>query len=315
MELKGNRQINTQRAMLDLISPMDYCLMMKYIDILCDRYKFLTMNYIGESILGRGIPMLTLGNGKKQVVYVSTFSGNEHVCASALLRFVNEYCEVKKSRGRIYNYSIDYLFATRQICVIPMLNPDGVDICINGVADDNVLKERLLTMNCGPRFADWRANGRGVSLDRNFNSSFLKYRALSAEQGICSGASFGFCGEYPESEPEVGALCSNIRFSGDVKAAISLGLGCERIYYRNEQSTPVMAKSLAQAISRASGYKLQNEDDNERAYGSFFGWCIEELDIPAFGICCGREDTKYPYTYFDIYSRLRETLFVLPALI
>ena len=315
MNLKDKQQINTQRAMLELSSPMDYELMMRYIDILCDRYKFLSMNYIGESIHGRGIPMLTLGNGKKQVVYAGAFSGVEHICATVLLRFINEYCEVKKSRGRIYNYSIDYLFATRRICVIPMLNADGVDICINGVSEDNVLKERLISMNGGARFTDWRANGRGVSLDRNFNSDFLKYRALSAEQGICSGSSVGFCGEYPESEPEVGALCSNIRFSGDVRAAISLRLGGERIYYRTEQGAPVMTKSIAKAISRASGYKLQDAEDNERAWGSFFGWCIDELKVPAFDICCGRENPKYPDTYFELYSRLRETLFTLPALI
>ena len=315
MNLKDKQQINTQRAMLELSSPMDYELMMRYIDILCDRYNFLSMNYIGESILGRGIPMLTLGNGKKQVVYVGTFSGGEHICATVLLRFINEYCEVKKSRGRIYNYSIDYLFETRRICVIPMLNTDGVDICINGVSEDNVLKERLITMNGGSRFEDWCANGRGVSLDRNFNSDFLRYRAKSAEQGICSGTSCGFCGEYPESEPETGALCSNIRYSGDVKAAIALGLGGEKVYYRTEQKCPIMAKSVAQVISRASGYKLQDDMDSEKACGSFFGWCIDELDIPAFGIFCGDEVSKYPSTYFEIYSRLREVLFTLPALI
>ena len=315
MTSKENRQINTQRAILDIISPMDHEIMMRYIDIMCDRYRFMSMNYIGESILGRGIPMITLGNGKKQVMYIGAFSGADHICSMLLLRFINEYCEVKKRGGRIYNYSIEYLFATRRICVIPMLNVDGVDININGVSEDNILKERILSMNNGRRFTEWKANSRGVSLNKNFNFEFSKYKTEATGRGICSGAPQDFCGECPESEPEVGALCSNIRYCDDLKATVAIGSGGEKIFYRTEKVTPIRGKSIAEALSRACGYRLQDSAEGEDTYGSFFGWCIEELGIPSFEILCGKKNERYPETYFELYARLREILFTLPAII
>jgi g-D-glutamyl-meso-diaminopimelate peptidase len=301
--------------MLELEAPMGYELMMRYIDIMCDRYRAMSMNYIGESIFGRGIPMLTLGNGKKQVMYIGGLSGKDTLSAMMLLRFVNEYCEIKNRGGRIYNYSVDYLFATRRVCVIPMLNTDGAEININGVSEENIMRERLLSMNGGDDFSQWSANGRGVSLNRNFNCGFAEYKSAANTAGLCTGAPDGYCGECPESEPETGALCSNIRYSGDLKAALSISQGGERILYKTKDKTPVRGKSLAEAMSRMSGYKLQSEDDLTDTYGSFFGWCAEELSIPAFDIRCGKVGTKYPETYFELYARVREILFTLPALI
>ena len=301
--------------MLELAAPMDYGLMMRYIDVMCDRYRFMSMNYIGESIFGRGIPMLTLGNGSKQVMYVGGLSGIDTLSTMMLLRFTNEYCEIKKRGGRIYNYSVEYLFATRRICIVPMLDVDGIEININGVSEENILKDRLLNMNGSEDFSLWSANGRGVALNRNFNCGFAEYKSAVNTAGMCTGAPDGYCGECPESEPETGALCSNIRYSGELRLALSLGRGGEKILYKTKVGTPVRGKSLAEAMARMSGYKLQDESDLADTYGSFFGWCTEELSIPAFDVRCGNLNAKYPESYFELYARVREILFTLPALI
>ena len=309
-----DKEINTQRAMLDIITPTDHEIMMKYLNIMCDRYKFMSLTYIGESILGKGIPMVGLGEGKKQIVYVGAHSGKDWLGSAALIRFINEYCEIKKSGGRIYNYSIDYLFATRRICVIPMLNPDGVDININGVGEDNILKERILSMRQKRDFSDWEANARGVSLQRNYSGGFLERRALSERDGIISGAPRGYGGEAPESEPEIGALCAALRFSGELRAALSIGGSGDKIYYRTDKKAPPRGKSIAAALSRMNGCRLQSDGDGTE-HGGFVDLCIDEFNIPVFHIPCMGANKNYPYSYFDVYSRQREALFTLPALV
>lgn len=309
-----DKEINTQRAMLDIKTPTDYGTMMKYLNIMCDRYKFMSISYIGESILGRCIPMVSLGEGKKQIVYIGAHSGKDWLGSAALIRFINEYCEVKKNGGRIYNYSIDYLFATRRICVIPMLNPDGVDININGVGDDNILKDRIMSMRQKRDFSDWEANARGVCLQNNYNGGFLERRAIAENKGIISGAPWGYGGEAPESEPEIGALCATMRFSEGLRAALCIGGDRDKIYYRTDKKAPPRGKSIGAALSRMNGCRLQDEKDGME-YGGFEDFCIEELNIPTFSIPCQVGNGKYPYSYFDVYSKHREVFFTLPALV
>ena len=93
--------------------------------------------------------MLTLGEGKRAVLYVGAHHAMELITSVLLLRFVNELSEFVKTKSRVYSYDTKYLLSTRTIYVIPMLNPDGVDYQINGVSRDNVLYDRLIKMNGG----------------------------------------------------------------------------------------------------------------------------------------------------------------------
>jgi len=44
---------------------------------LADRYSFLTVSSIGKSLVGRTLPLVTVGKGKKGVLYVGTHHGME----------------------------------------------------------------------------------------------------------------------------------------------------------------------------------------------------------------------------------------------
>lgn len=312
--ISGDR-INTQRATLDYTAPLDHGLMMRYLDIMCQRYSFLSVSYIGESILGKGIPIITLGEGEKTLMYVSAHSAKDWIGSILLLRFINEYCETYKNGGRLFNYSIGYLFSTRRLCIVPMLNPDGVDININGVSDDNILRERLLTMNGGEDFSEWTANARGVALSCNYRAGFAEYKNEAASLGIVSGGARGYCGEMPESEPETSALCRYIRYNSKLCATLELQSFGERIFYRVGDRVPPRARIIGDKLSHMSGYRAQSEREIV-AHGGFFGWCVDEFNVPSFSILYGNDKEQNNVSeYFNIYARLREVLFTLPALI
>ena len=68
--LKINQIINDiteheSKNILDYTEPMDYHMLIRYLDEFSRRYPYMCVGYLGESILGKRIPIITLGEGKK----------------------------------------------------------------------------------------------------------------------------------------------------------------------------------------------------------------------------------------------------------
>lgn len=310
------KEISFERRILDYTAPLDYTVMMQYINEFSERYPFISISSIGESIMGRSIPVMTLGTGERSVLYVGTHHGMEWMTSILLLRFINEYCELKKNKQRIFNLSIDYLFESKSIYIIPMLNPDGVDYQINGIDKDNVIYDRLLKMNNGSAdFSRWQANARGVDLNHNYNCGFAEYKKLEAEQGIQGGAPTRFSGCMPESEPEVGALCNFLRFNENIELLLTLHTQGEEIYYTSGEMTAPRSEGIVKAISRLSGYRV-SRPEGMAAYGGLTDWYISEIGRPSFTVECGKGENPLPLSdNFKIYTDIRKMLFMIPTLI
>ena len=164
-----------------------------------------------RSIMGREIPLITVGQGARAVLYVGGHHGTEGATTAILLDFILDCIRQRERHSTVFEYSIDYLFEKRKLYIVPMLNPDGAEYVSGGVDSENPLYRRLLTMNEGEDFSSWQANARGVDLEYNYATGFLEHRQEAARAGILNGAPHGYGGEYPESEPETAALCRFLR--------------------------------------------------------------------------------------------------------
>lgn len=310
------QEINFDRKILDYNIALDHKVMMQYINEFSERYPFIGISSIGESIMGKSIPIITLGTGKRALLYVAAHHGMEWITSILLLRFINEYCELKRNKQKIFNLSVEYLFQSKSIYIVPMLNPDGVDYQIHGVNENNVIYERLLKMNNGSTdFSRWQANARGVDLNHNYNCGFSEYKKLEAEQGICDGAPTRFSGFMPESEPEVGSLCNFLRFNENIELVLTLHTQGEEIYYTSGEQSAPRSEAIVKAISRFSGYK-PSKPEGMAAYGGLTDWCISELGRPSFTVECGKGENPLPLTdNFKIYTDIRKMLFMMPTVI
>ena len=306
-------KIRTDKNILGYEHPLDHALMMEYIDEFSRRYSSLGITSLGESIMGRSIPVLTLGEGKRAVLYVGAHHAMEWITSVLLLRFVNEFAELAKTKSRVFSYDTKYLLSTRTIYIIPMLNPDGVDYQINGVGKDNILYDRLIKMNGGSAdFSHWQANARGVDLNHNYNCGFSEYKSIESDLGISDGAPTRFSGYMPESEPEVASLCNFLRFNDNIEMIITLHTQGEEIYYTSGGRAPARSRSIGGALSRLCGYKL-SVPEGAAAYGGLTDWAISELKRPCFTVECGKGENPLPLSdYFGIYSSIREMLFAAP---
>lgn len=284
------------------------------LNALCEKYPFLAVSSLGTSLLGKPIPLVKLGDEgcSRQVLYVASHHSSEWICTSVLLRFIEEYCQMYKSSSKIYGANISTIYSSSLIYIVPMLNPDGVDIHLHGAGAAGPMKERVMKMNGGGDFTHWQSNARGVDLNHNYDAGFAEYKRLERKAGIMGGAPTRFSGEYPESEPEVGYLCNFIRFNDKIRAVLTLHTQGEEIYYTSGSAAAPQSSVLAARIAAMTGYSL-SEPDGMASYGGMTDWMIQKVGKPSFTIECGKgQNPLPPDCAFEIYTRLRETLFTFP---
>ena len=145
-----------------------YNIMINDIIELKNRYPFLEMGNIGYSVLGKPIPYIRLGIGEKEVMYSASFHANEWITTVVLMKFIEDFCKAYEINGSIYNYNARQIFSSTSIYLIPMVNPDGVDLVTGDVDTNSTIYQnyQYLARNYPaiPFPAGWKANFNGVNL-------------------------------------------------------------------------------------------------------------------------------------------------------
>lgn len=305
--------MNLENSLFEYDSPLDYSALCAYVSEMERRYDVLSVASLTKSTEGREIPLIRLGSGQRELVYVGAHHGMEWITSVILLRFINDFCEVLKTGKTTYGVSLDYLLLTRTFWIVPMLNVDGVELAINGPDTSRGQYELLLRMNGSEDFSHWQANGRGVDLNHNYNYRFDEYKVLEKEAGIGDGAPTRYSGHCPESEPESAALAELIR-THDIGLILTLHSQGEEIFTLAKGPAAERCAATGAAIARMSGYRLSCAD-GMAAYGGLTDWACGEMGIPSFTIECGKGQNPLPLAdYLPIYTKLRRTLFTCAVL-
>ena len=275
-----------------------------------------TLTKIGNSILDREIPLIILGDAsaKKSVLYVSTHHATENVTTSVLLAFIRDYLKAYESFSQMYGINTRYLFKMRKIYVVPMLNPDGVEYRLNGIDENNPIRERVVAYNEGEGFSKWNANARGVDLNHNYDDNFDEYKVYEQANGITAGKT-KYSGEYPESEPETKSLADFIRIVKDeIKGIITLHTQGEEIYCKSRGKQVEKTEIISRHVSRLCSYPIC-EAQGSAGSGGLTDWAINKMNIPSYTLECGKGVNPLNVGQAkSIYARLRELLFTFPIL-
>ena len=269
-------------------------------------YGFISRDTIGESRCSRPIDMLCIGNRDKQVLLAGAFHGMEWLTTSLLLRFFNDICSAVKNGESICGVRVGTFLNMRGLAMIPCINPDGVEIQING-AETAGNYENLVKEVSGGNTPHWQSNAAGVDINHNFSANWSSLHQMEIDNGINSPSPTRYGGEYPESEPESRAIASYCR-AGNITHALAFHSQGEEIYWNFGDYKDEEAHKMAQALSSVSGYRI-SEPEGLAVGGGFKDWFVEKFHRPAFTIEIGKGQNPLPTDDIDnIYEKTKEML-------
>lgn len=190
---------------LILTDPADYTYekMTRDINRLLTIYPFIRSNTIGSSVLGKDLIELQIGTGSKEVHVNGSFHANEWITTPIIMRFLNQYALSLTNNQPIRGLFMMPYFMQTLLSAVPMVNPDGVDLVLEGSSAAGAYQNEVLAINNNdPDFSNWKANIRGVDLNNQYPANW----EIEAEQKPTSPQPRDFPGYAPLTEPEAIAM-------------------------------------------------------------------------------------------------------------
>lgn len=277
-----------------------------YSDVMADivsfaaDYPFLRFFKFGQSVMGKPLYGIKIGTGPKKVLYVSGHHGLEWLTSAMIMSFVRAYADAIKNGKELCGYNARELAVETTMYIVPMLNPDGIDLVAGNIPESSPYYQKLREMFPDLDFATtWQANINGVDLNHNYNASF--------DPILPGPAPSRYGGPYPESEPESRALAQLTR-EIDPALVIAYHSQGQEIYYDFEGHVPPRGEELAQQFARISGYTA-TKPTGTAAFGGYKDWFIKEYDRPGFTIEIGLG--KNPIGFDQLEQVLGENICVM----
>ena len=264
------------------------------------RYPFIVTGEAGRSVMGRPLWTLTMGQGRNRVLYNASHHANEWICSLVLLRFVEELAKAYVSGESIYGESAAEILSYATLCLIPAVNPDGIDLVTGDIRIGEYYANARRIAADYPRFRfpqDWKANIRGIDLNLQYPAGWEQARENKYAQGIVSPAPADFVGPAPLSAPEARAVYDfTLRY--DPALILAYHTQGEVIYWKYLDFMPEGSENIAQLFSRLSGYEAE-DTPFASGFAGYKDWFIQDFDRPGYTIEAGRGENPLPLEQFE----------------
>ncbi len=244
---------------------------------------------IGKSFFGRKIFAVEkqVESGLPTAIFLCSVHAREHIATDLVCKMIDEnlFDEIK-------NFNLSFIL---------MANPDGVMLSYGGLGTaPTEMQEFLREANSGSLdFSLWKANGRGVDINNNFDADFGMFPLAFLP------APSGYRGKVAQSEPETMAIVDYTKKANPFLTLAFHSKG-EEIYYNYFQDPARLERDrfIAERFSQSTGYKIKNLENSSS--GGYKDFCVQELKIPALTIEIGRDEIPHPISknYLDeIFER------------
>src|SRR5699024_7083353 len=300
-DLKKDQTIYLPKRVNDfIISDIDhytYDKMQNDLKQLQQLYPFIFTQTIGYSVMGKKLVEVQIGSGDKKTHLNGSFHANEWITTSVIMKFVNEYALSLTNNKQVKGISTLPLFQDTTLSLVPMVNPDGVNLVLKGSSESGKYKKEVLAMNKqSENFSNWKANIRGVDLNKQYPANW----GMEAKRKPASPAPRDFPGIKPLTEPEAITM-ANLAKERNFARINAFHTQGEEIYWGFKGFEPSISKRIAGEYARVSGYKPIGELDNYAGYKDWFG---KKFQKPGFTIELGKGVNPLPIKQFSaIYER------------
>ena len=268
---------------------------------LAETYSFCRTEVIATTEFGRTLRTLTIGTGARRVLYTAAHHANEWLTAPLLVRFAAEFCAALRSKRAIGDVDAAALAETATICILPMVDPDGVDLVTGDIAPNTFayLQAKSMAEHYPQiRFPEgWKANLLGVDLNLNYPAGWTQAREIKFSQGFTRPGPRDYVGRAPLGQRESRALAEFTQ-TFDPALVLAYHTQGEVIYWQFRDYAVPGAKELGEEFARLSGYELA-DTPYESSFAGYKDWFIQEFRRPGYTIEVGRGENPLPPDQFD----------------
>lgn len=274
-------------------------------------YPFFKINNIGESTLKEKIIYIKLGEGNKKLFINSSHHANEWMTSLTTMMFIEKYLKLLKNKENYKGYNIEEMWKEVSVYIVPMVNPDGVNLCLKNkkIINQNLYKE--IWGEYENNLENWKSNIRGVDLNLNYPAGWEQAVKNKTKKGITKPGPRDYAGPNAISEIETKNMIEFTKlFHFDM--TISLHSQGQEIYWNYLNYKIEKAYEIGKKLEKVSGYLL-TEPDYYSSFAGYKDWFIENFKKPAYTIEIGKGEEGKPLPLEraeEIYNEVEEMFFM-----
>ena len=267
-------------------------------------YPFCRTETITSTAFQRPISTLVIGTGPRKVLFTAAHHANEWITALVLLKYAEDLAEAIRTDGILFGQKAREMAEAVTIYLIPMVNPDGVDLVVGAIEPGNIqydLAQRLARDYPSIPFPNgWKANLLGVDLNLNYPAGWLQAREIKFSQGYTTPGPRDYVGRAPLDQMETKALAEFTEFL-DPQLVLAYHSQGKEIYWQFRDYFVPGAKELGEVMARVSGYALA-DTPYESSFAGYKDWFIQQFRRPGYTIEVGSGENPLPLSQFpEIY--------------
>lgn len=272
--------------------------MMNDLNRLQSIYPFITSPSIGNSVLGKRIPEIRVGNGSKRVHFNGSFHAIEWITTPIIMTFLNDYLLALTNQSGIRGLFMNPFYQQTSLSIVPMVNPDGVNLVLKGPPTEEPYRSRVIEINGGSsNFSNWKANIRGVDLNNQYPAKWELEK--QDPENPTQPAPRDYPGPSPLTEPEAIAMADLTR-KRNFSRVLAFHTQGEVIYWGFQNQEPPEAQTIVNEFARVSGYQPIKTIDS---YAGYKDWFIQDWRRPGYTVELGRGVNPLPLEqYEEIYQ-------------
>ena len=284
--------------------PTTYALCEETILQLVKTYPFLRTEVLTETARGRNLRALIIGSGPRKLLYSAAWHANEWITTPILLKFAEEFAEAVEKGGQIFGQDAAALAESVTCILVPMVNPDGVDLVTGAISPDSAsyrnAQEIAAAFPAIPFPDGWKANLNGVDLNLQFPAGWLQAREIKFTQGYTRPAPRDYVGRAPLNQRESRAMADYTEYL-DPALVLALHAQGKEIYWSFQDYFVPGAKELGQKLAEVSGYTLTEPVENS-SFAGYKDWFIKYFRRPGYTVEVGSGVNPLPLEQFgEIY--------------
>ena len=281
-----------------------------------ETYPFCRTELLSATAFQRPIRTLVIGTGPRKVLYSAAHHANEWITSLVLLKYAEELARAIEAGGELYGIPAQQIADRATIYMVPMVNPDGVDLVTGAIGPGNIQYD--LAQRLGQEYPDipfpegWKANLLGVDLNLQYPAGWLMAREIKFSQGYTRPGPRDYVGRAPLNQLETQALAGYTE-AVDPELVLAYHAQGREIYWQFMNYEVPGAQELGQQMADASGYALA-EVPYASSFAGYKDWFIQQFRRPGYTVEVGQGTNPLPLSQFDEIYRDNVPILTIAAL-